>query len=122
MRRAWWLAVAMGLASSGCNDKSSTEQQPTIPILDPPGITNPGMTESGTITVVANDSANFGKPIPPVFMIQDLQFLVVRLETPEYKAPITWATMTFASPTGTLHENQLVPFSNDFSIKEAMPP
>jgi hypothetical protein len=122
MRRAWGLLLAAGVGLSGCNDGGgTTTQEPFIPILDPPGITMPAQT-NGSITVVANDIANFNKPIPPMFVIQDLQFLVVRLETTDYKAPVTWATMTFSSPTGTLHENQLVPFSTDNSIKEAMPP
>jgi hypothetical protein len=122
MRRAWWLLTAAAIGTLGCSDTSGPpKQEPFIPILDPPGFTTPAQS-NGTITVVANDSANFNKPIPPMFLIQDLQFLVVRLETPEYKAPITWATMTFASPMGTLHENQLVPFSTDTTIKETMPP
>jgi hypothetical protein len=114
MRSLLLVATALTLGA-GC--RSSTNPHVPDPVVTPPGGGGPTPVTS-SLKVVANDSANFTKPVPKVFMIQDLQFLVARLETTATVPQPAWGTLKLTSPFGTLHENQHVPFTTDPKVKQ----
>jgi hypothetical protein len=114
MRSLLFVASVLTLGAAGCRSA-------TTPYVPETGGTPPGNGPTPIATslkVVANDSANFGKLPPKVFMIQDLQFLVARLETSATVPQPAWGSLKLTSPFGTMHENQHVPFTADVNVKQ----